>query len=160
MIQTNANDEVLPMVVAGKSPKETRSRDERPTGSVHYGDLDFTADGEILDATWGEVAQNCCVHTPEEWGMAFVGFLLICFFLYFFLFGLELLGESAKVMVSDYMFLHDQTTYYFLGQSCSLIRMSCLTCSLIRMSYLACSLIHTSYLDRSLEWMQGRTALW
>ena len=30
--------------------------------------------------------------------MVFVGILLVCSFLYFFLFGLDLLGEGAKVM--------------------------------------------------------------
>jgi sodium-dependent phosphate cotransporter len=84
-----------PMVA--KNPKDIHSRAERPTGSVHFGDIDFDAD-IVMDASWGEVLQTCCVHTPEEWGMIFVGFLLILFFLYFFLFGLELLGESAKVM--------------------------------------------------------------
>lgn len=75
----------------------TRSRAERPTNSVHYGDTDFDAD-VVMDATWGEVCQICCVHSGEEWAQIFGGVLLICFFLYFFLFGLELLGSSAKVM--------------------------------------------------------------
>lgn len=51
-----------------------------------------------LDATWGEVAQACCVHEPKEWGLIFVGVVLVLFFLYFFLFGLDLLGSGAKVM--------------------------------------------------------------
>jgi solute carrier family 34 (sodium-dependent phosphate cotransporter) len=53
---------------------------------------------EAMNATWGEVFTSCCVHTPEEWGMIFIGFCLVVFFLYFFLFGLELLGSGAKVM--------------------------------------------------------------
>lgn len=73
------------------------SRAERPTHSVHYGDVDFDAD-VVMDATWGEVCEQCCVHTPKEWGMIFAGLLVTLFFLYFFLFGLELLGSSAKVM--------------------------------------------------------------
>ena len=84
-----------PMVA--KNPKDIHSRAERPTGSVHFGDIDFDAD-IVMDASWGEVLHTCCVHTPKEWGMIFFGFLLILFFLYFFLFGLELLGSSAKVM--------------------------------------------------------------
>ena len=80
-----------------KPAKEATSRAERPTNSVHYGDTDFDAD-IVMDATWGEVAQICCVHSGEEWAFIFGGVLLICFFLYFFLFGLELLGNSAKVM--------------------------------------------------------------
>jgi sodium-dependent phosphate cotransporter len=75
----------------------TNSRTERPTGSVHYGDTDFDAD-VVMDATWNEVLSTCCVHTPKEWGIIFLGTCLICFFLYFFLFGLDLLGNSAKVM--------------------------------------------------------------
>ena len=53
---------------------------------------------EVMDATWGEVFTSCCVHTPEEWGFIFVGIVLVAFFLYFFLLGLELLGTGAKVM--------------------------------------------------------------
>ena len=80
--------------------KEGPSRKDRPTNSVHIGDVDFTVEdaAEIGDATWGEVCSACCVRTPQEWGMAFFGFLLVCFFLYFFLFGLDLLGGGAKVL--------------------------------------------------------------
>jgi len=46
----------------------------------------------------GEVCQACCVHTGEEWAWIFVGVCAVVFFLYFFLFGLELLGSGAKVM--------------------------------------------------------------
>jgi len=53
---------------------------------------------EAMDATWGEVFTSCCIHSPEEWGYIFVGVCFICFFLYFFLVGLDLLGTGAKVM--------------------------------------------------------------
>ena len=54
---------------------------------------------ELLeDATWKEVFQSCCVHSAAEWGMIFVGLVLTCFFLYFFLFGLDLIGNGAKIM--------------------------------------------------------------
>lgn len=79
-------------------PKEVNSRTLRPTGSVHYGDVDFDIDGDIADATWGEVGRACCTHSGEEWGMIAVGTFCVLFFLYFFLFGLELLGNSAKVV--------------------------------------------------------------
>jgi len=80
--------------------KEVRSRKERMTGSTHFGDKDFHDESpeEIGDATWGEVCRACCVHTPKEWGMIFIGLCVLCFFLYFFLLGLELLGSSAKVL--------------------------------------------------------------
>jgi solute carrier family 34 (sodium-dependent phosphate cotransporter) len=51
-----------------------------------------------MNATWGEVFSTCCVHSPEEWGYIAVAVCLVLFFLYFFLFGLELLGTAAKVM--------------------------------------------------------------
>lgn len=76
------------------------SRKDRPTGSTHFGDVDFneeTAD-EIGDASWSEVCTSCCVHTPAEWGFIFLGLCLVCFFLYFFLLGLNLLGTAAKVI--------------------------------------------------------------
>lgn len=73
---------------------------ERATGSVHFGDTDFDVEEEYGDATWAEVGRACCCHTPKEWGMIFVGILIVCFFLYWFLFGLGLLGEGAKVMTA------------------------------------------------------------
>jgi len=81
-----------------KDSKEIRSRTQRPTNSVHVGDVDFEVDDTMMDATWAEVGKACCVHSGEEWGMIFVGVLAVLFFLYFFLFGLGLLGDSAKVM--------------------------------------------------------------
>jgi sodium-dependent phosphate cotransporter len=75
-----------------------RSRKDRPTNSIHFGDDDFDVDQEYGDATWGEVCTTCCCHTPQEWGYISLGLLLICLFLYFFLFALELLGSGAKVM--------------------------------------------------------------
>lgn len=82
------------------SAKEIRSRKDRPTGSTHIGDTDFELENtdEIGDATWGEVATACCVHSAGEWLIIFFGFFLIAFFLYFFLLGLNLMGTSAKVL--------------------------------------------------------------
>lgn len=76
------------------------SRKDRPTGSTHFGDSDFADEGvdQIGDATWGEVAKACCVHDAEGWGKIFIGACGALFFLYFFLFSLELLGNSAKVL--------------------------------------------------------------
>jgi sodium-dependent phosphate cotransporter len=75
---------------------KSRSRKDRPTGSTHFGDTDFADEtvDEIGDATWGEVAKACCVHDAKGWGVIFVG---TCAAL-FFLFSLELLGNSAKVL--------------------------------------------------------------
>ena len=64
------------------------------------GDVDFTTEDPAFmqDASWNEVFNTCCCHSPEEWGMIFIGICVALFFLYFFLFGLELLGSGAKVM--------------------------------------------------------------
>jgi len=76
------------------------SREDRPTGSTHFGDVDFSEEKteEIGDASWGEVCRTCCIHTPQEWGFILLGITMVLFFLYFFLVGLSLLGTSAKVM--------------------------------------------------------------
>ena len=87
-------------VETNQTKKEVKSRKDRPTGSTHFGDLDFNEETseEIGDATWAEVCRICCVHTPQEWGFISLGLLGVVFFLYFFLFGLELLGSGAKVL--------------------------------------------------------------
>jgi sodium-dependent phosphate cotransporter len=55
-------------------------------------------DDEREAATWKEVFNACCCHTYVEWFYISIGVLLLCFFLYFFLLGLELLGQSFKVV--------------------------------------------------------------
>eukprot|EP00543_Licmophora_paradoxa_P004452 CAMPEP_0202444632 /NCGR_PEP_ID=MMETSP1360-20130828/3631_1 /ASSEMBLY_ACC=CAM_ASM_000848 /TAXON_ID=515479 /ORGANISM="Licmophora paradoxa, Strain CCMP2313" /LENGTH=582 /DNA_ID=CAMNT_0049060661 /DNA_START=88 /DNA_END=1836 /DNA_ORIENTATION=- len=72
---------------------------EKKALTANVEDADYFEDGEeIGDATWSEVIQTCCCHSPQEWFMILVGLLSICFFLYFFLLGLDLLGSSAKVI--------------------------------------------------------------
>ena len=80
--------------------KAINSRKLRPTNSTHFGDVDFDDEemADIGDATWAEVGRACCVHSPMEWGKIFIGVCAAFFFLYFFLFSLELLGNSAKVL--------------------------------------------------------------
>lgn len=53
---------------------------------------------EEEEATWGEVCRTCCVHDASEWGFIILGLAGVCFFLYFFLVGLDLLGNGAKVL--------------------------------------------------------------
>jgi len=84
-------------------PKKTyTSRRDRPTHSLHIGDTDFptgeVTEEDIGDATWAEVCNACCVHTGGEWAWIFGGVCGVVFFLYFFLFALDLLGNGAKVM--------------------------------------------------------------
>ena len=91
---TQADTEPIADPVEAEKP----SRKDRPTGSVHFGDSDFEVEDEVGDATWAEVCSACCVHTPAEWGMLFLGIIAVAFLLYFFLFGLDILGNGAKVM--------------------------------------------------------------
>ena len=79
---------------------DKNSRKLRPTNSTHFGDVDFEEEemDDIGDATWAEVGRACCVHSSMEWGKIFIGVCAACFFLYFFLFALELLGNSASVL--------------------------------------------------------------
>ena len=73
--------------------------DDKPKNdTIHFGDEGFDDVENIGDATWGEVCEACCHHTFREWLLIGVGIYAIAFFLYFFLFGLELLGSGAKVM--------------------------------------------------------------
>lgn len=80
--------------------EKAKSSKDRLTGSTHFGDEDFYEESpeDIKDATWGEVLNACCSHTPAQWGQVALGTILLLFFLYFFLLGLELLGSSAKVL--------------------------------------------------------------
>jgi len=82
------------------SPEEIKSRKNRPTGSAHFGDEDLFDENvdDIGDASWKEVFQSCCVHTPADWGWIFFGLFLVFFFLYFFLLGLAILGSAAKII--------------------------------------------------------------
>jgi len=80
--------------------EEIRSRKERPTGSMHVGDVDFDPEHPdfALDATWDEVCHACCVHDANGWLKIFAGLVAVCFFLYFFFVALDFLGSGAKVM--------------------------------------------------------------
>eukprot|EP00980_Cylindrotheca_fusiformis_P024276 scaffold11698_cov138-Cylindrotheca_fusiformis.AAC.9 len=84
--------------MSGEKPATTRK--DRKTGSMHVGDEDFDINDPAyeMDATWGDVCKACCVRSPVEWGLVFIGILLVVFFLYFFLLGLDLLGDGAKTM--------------------------------------------------------------
>ena len=81
---------------------EARSRKDRVTGSTHFGDVDFNEEQveEIGDATWGEVCRTCFVHDAQGWARIAGHMLLVCFALYFFLFGLDLLGSGANVLTT------------------------------------------------------------
>ena len=70
---------------------------------MHIGDEDFDMNDKEAyemqdDTTWADVCKACCVRSPAEWGIVFLLLIGILFFLYFFLFGLNLLGSGAKVM--------------------------------------------------------------
>jgi len=55
-------------------------------------------DGEVVPASWRDVGVACCCHSFTEWLNIGGGVTALCFFLYFFLLGLELMGTSFKVV--------------------------------------------------------------
>jgi solute carrier family 34 (sodium-dependent phosphate cotransporter) len=61
-------------------------------------DEDSEDEEEYGETTWGDIYESCCIHTAEEWGRILLCLLGVGFFLYFFLFALELLAASAKVL--------------------------------------------------------------
>jgi len=82
------------------SSEEAKSRNDRLTGSTHFGDTDFYDENieDIQNATWGEVFNTCCIHSAKDWFVISLTIAQLLFFLYFFLIGLELLGTSAKII--------------------------------------------------------------
>ena len=60
--------------------------------------IDVPSKEELDDVTWGDVCKGCFCHTPAGWAKVFVTLFFVVFFLYFFIVGLELLGEGAQVM--------------------------------------------------------------
>lgn len=50
------------------------------------------------DTTWGEVFQMCCCHSPLAWAGILFNLFWVAFFLYFFILGLEILGDGAQVL--------------------------------------------------------------
>jgi len=61
-------------------------------------DADLEAYELAQNTSWGDVFRSCCCHSPEGWVKVFFGIAVICFTLYWFLVGLELLGTSAKCL--------------------------------------------------------------
>ena len=71
---------------------------KEPTKDVEMDDDDMDVSEDMEDATWRDVFEACCVHSAKEWMWIFLGVCLAAFFLYFFLVGLDLLGNSAKIL--------------------------------------------------------------
>jgi sodium-dependent phosphate cotransporter len=75
----------------------------KKNASVRFGDSDFHVEElgfleEAEKASFHEVVTTCCCHSMGDWGVIFAGVVLLMGCLYFFLFGLTLLGDSAQVM--------------------------------------------------------------
>ena len=68
----------MPDVTKPAADEPPRSRKDRPTNSIHFGDDDFEVGEEFGDATWGEVCQTCCTHTGEEWFKIFIAICGVC----------------------------------------------------------------------------------
>jgi sodium-dependent phosphate cotransporter len=86
----------------GRSCNEKSKRRKKKT-SVRFGDSDFHIEElgyleEAERASFPEVVMACCFHSLEDWSLIIGGIVLLMGCLYFFLFGLALLGDSAQVM--------------------------------------------------------------
>ena len=62
-------------------------------------DKDDASSSSADDTTWGEVCTSCWIHPPAEWPRIGAYGLGILFFLYWFVFSLELLGAGAKALM-------------------------------------------------------------
>jgi hypothetical protein len=49
-------------------------------------------------ATWQQISRECCYHSSREWAIIALQLVAVSASLYFFLVGIELQGEAAKVM--------------------------------------------------------------
>lgn len=74
---------------------EEKNGTAHPFDPNHYDPLD---DDGVEDTTWGEVCRMCCCHTPAAWGKILFKLFWVAFFLYFFILGLEILGDGAQVV--------------------------------------------------------------
>jgi hypothetical protein len=103
--EKSSQEENSPVVTEdSENPADEKGKDGK--GSIHYGDPGYEDmlnnpedyEEEVEKTTWGEVCRSCCCHSAKEWGHIFIYLCGICFFLYFFIFSLELLGTGAKVL--------------------------------------------------------------
>jgi sodium-dependent phosphate cotransporter len=86
-----------------KLAKEYRDSKRKKKLAVRFGDSDFNVQElgfmeEAEHASFQEVVTACCFHDLEEWICIVGGIILLVGCLYFFLFGLALLGDSAQVL--------------------------------------------------------------
>jgi sodium-dependent phosphate cotransporter len=78
-------------------------RKKKKNVAVRFGDSDFNVEEsgfmeEVERASFQEVVTACCFHSLEEWTFIVGGIFLLVGCLYFFLFGLALLGDAAQVL--------------------------------------------------------------
>lgn len=98
-----------------ESPKKGNSRQQsikskRGKRKVsHFGDENFSIETNqgvatrltLLDedkVSREEIYQSCCIHTSWEWARILAGVVALLVCLYFFCFGLQLMGNASKVM--------------------------------------------------------------
>jgi sodium-dependent phosphate cotransporter len=86
-----------------KTKRNEDGKKRKKNASVRFGDSDFHVEEvafmeEAETASFQEVVTACCFHSLEDWTSIVVGLILLMGCLYFFLFGLALLGDSAQVL--------------------------------------------------------------
>ena len=98
--QASTEDEEQLNPNASDTPAVQSRRSRRKAAKNKFGDADFilTEIDEYDEAEWGEVYSACCSHSLDEILKISAGILGLIFFLYFYLFSLDLLGTGAKVV--------------------------------------------------------------
>jgi sodium-dependent phosphate cotransporter len=86
-----------------KKKRDQNNKRNKKKSGIRFGDLDFKVEQlefmeQVDTASWQEVVHACCFHDGQEWLGIAGGILLLAACLYFFLFGLGLLGNAAQVL--------------------------------------------------------------
>jgi hypothetical protein len=107
-----------PLTAKALAPNKIPRSSATPGGSsqkkkdvTYFGDHDFAIDNAMIEgvatnlmlvdedlASWNEIWHTCCSHNEREWLKISAAIVALSFFLYFFVFGLALMGAGSKVM--------------------------------------------------------------
>jgi len=82
--------------IAPEQPKEAAQKQPKAADRPYHRDAFDPEDAE--DTTWGDVFRMCCCHSSMAWAGIFFNLFWVAFFLYFFILGLEILGDGAQVL--------------------------------------------------------------
>jgi sodium-dependent phosphate cotransporter len=93
-----SNHSPTPVQTTPQEAKDIETPEQGAKNQAEDTANEYDDEEAVANTSWGEVFTMCCVHSPGEWGMIVLRLLAIAFFLYWFIFALELLGTGAKVL--------------------------------------------------------------